>query len=177
MRFNVAQLLKEQSGHTRQFNLHEDISQLDPDIVALATSDGTLQLIRTGEGIFVIGDLHTSVELTCSRCLDKFSKAIWFKLEEEFRPTIDIQTGASLPLPEDDEPATRIDAHHEIDLTEVIRQNLLLAIPQNPLCRSNCRGLCPTCGKNWNDGPCDCKHDDIDPRWDALKKLLKEDKE
>jgi uncharacterized protein len=92
-------------------------------------------------------------------------------MEEEFHPTIDIITGAALPLTADAEEATQIDEHHEIDLTEVVRQNLLLAIPQHPLCRTRCLGLCPTCGKNWNEGPCHCVHDETDPRWDALKNL------
>jgi uncharacterized protein len=174
MQFNVAQLLKEQSGHTRQYTLHEDIGHLDPDIVPLSTLDGNIQLIRTADGVLVTGKLHCSLELTCSRCLDPFSMPLQFTLEEEFRPTIDIITGANLPLPEDDEVATQIHAHHVLDLTEVMRQNILLTLPPNPICRTKCKGLCPTCGKNLNEGPCDCKHDEIDPRLQALKQLLDE---
>lgn len=174
MRYNVAQLLKEQSGHTRQFTLHEDIRQLDAEIVPLSTLDGKIQLIRTADGVLVMGNLHASVELVCSRCLDEFSMPLQFVLEEEFRPTIDITTGASLPRLPDDESATQIDDHHEINLTEVVRQNMLLEIPPSPICRTKCLGLCPTCGKNWNDGPCDCTHDEIDPRLQALKQLLAE---
>jgi uncharacterized protein len=172
MRYNVAQLLKEQSGQTRQHTLSEDISRIDPDIVPLSTLDGNIQMIRTADGVLVLGQLHTSVELVCSRCLDEFSLPLRFNLEEEFRPTIDIVTGAILPVTEDDEAATRIDEHHELDLTEVVRQDILLALPPNPICRTKCLGLCPTCGKNWNEGPCDCKHDEIDPRWQSLKELL-----
>lgn len=171
MRYNVAQLLKEQNGHSRQYALHEDISRLDPEIEPISGLDGYVQLIRTGDGVLVLGQLQTSLEFECARCLTHFSKSIQFRLEEEFHSTIDIITGAMLPHADDDEEATRIDDHHEINLTEVVRQNLLLAIPPNPICRTKCLGLCPTCGKNWNEGPCDCKHDDIDPRWDALKQL------
>jgi uncharacterized protein len=123
----------------------------------------------------VFGTLRASLELTCVRCLTPFALPLEFTLEEEFRPTIDIYTGAALPLPSDDEVATQIDAHHEIDLAEVIRQNLLLAIPLRPLCRSRCAGLCPICGKNWNDGPCDCHTVEIDPRLEKLRALLDED--
>lgn len=172
MRYNVAQLLKEQSGHTRQHTLREDISRIDADIVPLSTLDGNIQMLRTADGVLVLGQLHTSVELVCSRCLDEFSLPLKFNLEEEFRPTIDIVTGAMLPISEDDEAATRIDEHHELDLTEVVRQDILLALPPNPICRTKCLGLCPTCGKNWNEGPCDCKRDEIDPRWQSLKELL-----
>lgn len=172
MRFNVAQLLKAHSGETREQTLHENIEQLDPDIAPLSTLDGTVQLIRTADGVLVIGTLHCSLELVCARCLDPFSFPLKFKLEEEFRPTIDIATGANLPRTADDEEATRVDAHHELDLSEVVRQNILIALPPTPICRTQCAGLCSQCGKNWNEGPCDCKHDEIDPRFEKLKELL-----
>ncbi len=174
MRYNVAQLLKDETGQSRQYALHEDIRALDPGIVPLSALDGRIQMIRTADGILVTGTLRVSVELTCSRCAELFSTALQFKLEEEFRPTIDIVTGAALPLTVDDEPATQIDEHHIIDLTEVVRQDLLLAIPPSPVCRSKCAGLCPTCGKNWNEGRCDCTHDELDPRLQVLKQLLDE---
>ncbi|MBI5301585.1 MAG: DUF177 domain-containing protein [Chloroflexi bacterium] len=172
MRFNVAQLLKEHSGETRQHTLRENIENLDPEITPLSTLDGAVVLIRTADGVLATGSLHCSLELACSRCLELFSYPLRFTLEEEFRPTIDLATGAQLPRTEDDEPATRIDAHHELDLTEVLRQDILLALPLHPVCRSGCLGLCPQCGKNLNEGPCDCKPDNIDPRFEKLKELL-----
>ncbi len=172
MRFNVAQLLKEQTGGMRQQGLREDVSQLDADIVPVSALVGRVQLIRTVDGILATGTLQTSVELVCSRCLEAFSMPIKFLLEEEFHPTLDIVTGASLPRPDDDEMATQIDAHHILDLTEVVRQDILLAIPPNPICRSSCAGLCSICGQNWNEGPCDCEHDEGDPRLQVLQQLL-----
>ncbi len=172
MKFNVSQLLKEQSGGIREHSLHEDISHLDPDIKPLSTLDGSVQLIRTADGILARGVLNTSVELACSRCLEPFSMPVRFVLEEEFYPTIDITTGASLPRLAEDEEATAIDDHHILDLTEVVRQDILLAISPYPVCRTKCAGLCPHCGKNWNEGPCDCKDEDLDPRFEILKTLL-----
>ncbi len=172
MEYNVAQLLKEQSGGMREHHLHEDIVSLDPDIKPLSALDGSIQLIRTSDGILARGALHASVELVCSRCLEPFAMPVRFIVEEEFHPTIDITTGASLPRVDEDEAATKIDGHHILDLTEVVRQDILLAIPPYPVCRNQCAGLCPKCGNNWNEGPCDCKDDDIDPRMEKLKTLL-----
>jgi uncharacterized protein len=59
----------------------------------------------------------------------------------------------------------------EIDLEPMLRDALTLALPLNPICRSDCKGLCAHCGKNLNEGPCDCTDDDIDPRWAALSEL------
>ncbi len=172
MRINVAQLLKQQSGNAREFDLQEDISQLDPGIVPLSALTGKAQLIRTSDGVLVHGTMRTNIELDCARCLDPFSMPLKFVLEEEFRPTIDIVSGATLPHEIDEELATRIDAHHILDLTEVVRQNILLAIPPHPICRNNCAGLCSECGQNLNTNPHRHEHDEIDPRLQVLQQLL-----
>jgi uncharacterized protein len=65
-----------------------------------------------------------------------------------------------------------IDEHHILDLSEVIRQGLWLAIPMEILCRPDCAGLCPRCGGNRNLGECNCDQAAIDPRWGALQALL-----
>lgn len=174
MRYNVSQLLKEHVGASRHYQLHEDISELDPSLKPLTALNGTVELLRSYEGILVRADLYTSVELTCSRCLTQFAMPIRFRIEEEFYPTVDILTGARLPLPEDADPTALIDIHHLLDLTEVVRQGLTLALPMVPVCRNDCKGLCSNCGKNWNEGPCDCTDDDLDPRFAVLKQLLDE---
>jgi uncharacterized protein len=60
-----------------------------------------------------------------------------------------------------------------IDLTEDVRQTLLLSFPLKNLCREECRGLCPRCGTNWNEQACTCSDDVNDGRWDALRSLKK----
>jgi uncharacterized protein len=60
---------------------------------------------------------------------------------------------------------------NELDLTEVAREQILLNLPETVLCREDCRGICPTCGKDLNEGDCSCGGGEIDPRWAALKDL------
>ena len=98
-----------------------------------------------------------------------------FELVEHFRPTIDLPEGPPIlrDPDEEDEAATEIDAHHVLDLSAVIEQTLVLNMPLHALCRPDCKGLCPTCGHDLNDGPCGCS-DDTDPGWDALRALLAE---
>jgi uncharacterized protein len=81
-------------------------------------------------------------------------------------------TGARLPQPEDADIATQIDDHHILDLSEIVRQDLALALPMVPLCRTACKGLCSNCGQNWNEGDCDCETEELDPRLIVLKELL-----
>ena len=59
-----------------------------------------------------------------------------------------------------------------VDLTDELRQSIILALPTYPVCRADCRGVCPTCGKNLNEGPCACVHEERDGRWGALDVLL-----
>jgi uncharacterized protein len=171
MRFNVAQLLKEPVGSKRKYHLAEDIQDLDEEIKLTHPIEGTIKLVHSTEGVLLSGQLHTEVELTCSRCLESFSTAVDFTLEEEFRPTIDIRTGAKLPPLDGEDVATLIDSQHIIDLFEVMRQDILLALPPRPLCKPDCAGLCSQCGQNLNEGPCTCEQPLGDPRWEALRTL------
>ena len=137
---------------------------------------GEIELMRTARSILARGRLHTEVELTCSRCLSLFSCPLTLNIEEEYFPTIDVVTGASVPLPDEPDSFT-IDEHNIIDLTEAIRQYALLAIPMKPLCREDCAGLCPTCGGNLNQSSCNCLPKPVDPRWSKLLELALADTE
>jgi len=135
---------------------------------------GEVELVRTDKGILAGGTLDAEVEATCSRCLGLFRCPLTLHIEEEYYPTTNIVSGASLPPPEEPGSFT-IDEHHVIDLTEAVRQYILMAIPMKPLCRQDCAGLCPSCGQNLNQGPCGCPPQEIDSRWSELKKVLASD--
>ena len=173
MIYNVAQLLKAPVGTAQLVELDAaDTLDLEDESVRLAGPlSGRLRLRRTNQGILVDGPIEASVALDCVRCLEPFTLPLAFTLEEQFYPTIDVTTG--IPLPEtENELIFPIDQNHQLDLREAIRQNLLLALPMQPLCKADCAGLCPHCGKNLNEGPCDCQPS-VDERWSALGDLLK----
>ena len=144
---NVSQQIKASIGSIRNYEVSEAV-----DIAGGGSMvQVKVRLIRTDRGILVKGKLYTEVEVTCSRCLSLFNYPISINIEEEYFPITDVDSGASLPLP--DEPACfTIDEHHVLDLTEAIRQYALLAIPMKPLCREDCDGLCPSGGHNINQG-------------------------
>lgn len=168
MKINVAQQLKGPVGSVRGYKIDDDI-----DLVGnRCRVQGEVNFTRTDKAILVEGTLATHVELTCSRCLVVYTQRLTFQVEEEFHPTIDINTGYALVLPDEPESFT-IDARHMIDLTEPVRQNALTAMPMKPLCREDCAGLCPVCGANLNQGLCGCERQPADPRWADLLKLLK----
>ena len=168
MQINVSQLLKESIGSTRSYAVSETIDVTGDGSKSKVA--GEVRLMRTNRGILAQGELDTEVKLTCSRCLGIFDCPLTLNLEEEYIPTIDVVSGA--PLSSSESGPFLIDEHHDIDLTEAIRQYALLAAPMKPLCQEDCAGLCRSCGHNLNQGPCDCSVPTTDPRWSELTKLL-----
>jgi uncharacterized protein len=177
--FNVAQLLKESAGATRSATVVADLSRLTPELFQADAAGnaeppilrGPIRLMRTGNDILVQGELNAELTLPCSRCLAPVNTRVDIELEELFTPTLDIITGQAI-VPQEEDQALWIDEHHLLDLSEMLRQNVLVALPMHLLCRKNCRGLCSTCGQNLNEGTCDCQPEP-DPRWAALAALLK----
>jgi uncharacterized protein len=172
VRFNVAQLLKSTVGAVRQYELDDDIAGIDPELEIVKPLQGKIRFLRLGDGILVTGTLHTTIRVSCRRCLELFDLPVSFELEEQFRPSIDVNTGTPIGLEDGEDMTTRIDLHHMLDLEEVVRQSLLLALPMSPLCKKQCRGLCPGCGANLNTETCTCQPEDGDPRLAALRELL-----
>jgi uncharacterized protein len=170
--YNVAELLKSEPGAQRTYDVEVDISGIDQDLVLTKALTGKVRLLRTDSGILATGRLQTEVRASCRRCLEPMTASVEIELEEEFQPSIDILTGATVSPADGEDDVTRIDEHHSLDLTEVVRQNLLLAAPTSPLCRPDCRGLCPTCGANLNEEPCSCQRKEEDPRLAVLSELL-----
>ena len=167
MKINVSQQLKETIGSTRDYEVSEVINILGSECLV----QGKVRLIRTNRSILVKGTLYTEAEVTCSRCLSLFSCPLTLNIEEEYFPTTDAVSGASLLLP--DEPGCFIiDERHVLDLTEAIFQYVLVAVPMKPLCREDCAGLCPHCGHDLNQGPCGCPSQETEPRRSELQDCL-----
>jgi uncharacterized protein len=170
--FNVAAMLQEAPGATREVALRDRYLSIGADVELAGPVDGKVRLQRTNRGILLRGSVDAPVRRTCSRCLDPFVETVNLQLAEEFLPTVDPQRGVPLPPPAADEEALTIDPRHQIDLTPVLHDELVLSEPMHPLCRPDCPGLCPGCGRRMDVGSCDCASDELDPRLAALARLL-----
>lgn len=136
--------------------------------------EGTLVLTGTEHSVCLTGSVRTVADLVCGACLEWFQQPLEVELREEFyRPAPGEQEAAA---PERELSAGDFLAPLEpgdvIDVTEVVRQNVLLALPLAPRCRADCQGLCPRCGADRNRVRCSCAEDDIDPRLAPLGDLL-----
>lgn len=172
MLYNVAQLLKEGIGAVRQYELVGDLYDVDDNNPGPVHLEGRVRLLRTVRGVLVTGQAHAKATLTCRRCLEPAQTEFDFEIEEEFIPSVDVETGVHLSLTEEDSEELAIDEHHILDLTEVLRQYVVINGTGSGLCRPACQGLCPMCGQNLNQGPCGCDTARRDSRLAGLAQLL-----
>lgn len=152
--------------------LGEDVRQRTP----LITS-GQAQLVEEHQGkhqvikdIRLAGKLATSLELACARCLDPVVEDVARSFDLLYRPQ-----GTDAGHEELSVTAAEAEIGYYqgegLQLADAIREQVLLAVPFRVLCREDCQGLCPTCGKNRNTDPCSCVQPVEDPRWAALKEI------
>jgi uncharacterized protein len=168
MHINVAQLLKELIGSSRSYQMDESLGMDD-----IKSVKGEVTLIRTNRGLMAKGEITASVAGSCSRCLKAIDYEVNYAFEEECLPSVSASEALSLP---DQTDNITIDESHMLDLSEVMRQYTLLTVPAKPLCRPDCAGICPSCGHDLNQGPCQCPAHAHDQRWSKLIRSGKESK-
>jgi uncharacterized protein len=177
MFYNVAQLIKEGIGSTRHYDISgllTDLDEFNPGQIAIV---GQVTLMRTALGVLATVQAKFDAKRACRRCLEEVTDSFQVAFEEEFLPSIDLETGIKLPLDDTADPVLVIDEHHILDLTEVLRQYALVELADGILCRPDCKGLCPGCGENLNTGKCTCDQAVVDPRLAVLAKLLEQKSE
>ena len=172
MKINVAPLLKQPVGAQTDFDVSE--SPIDPRgenaglTEAGATSiDAEITATHTNPGAYLEGDARATIAEQCSRCLRPIETPVQTHFAEQYYSTIDVESGDPKEAPPRD--AKRIGSDFKIDLTPLLREELILATPLAPLCRPDCKGLCPLCGRDLNDDPHD--HETVDERWSKLSEL------
>ncbi|HEX6507545.1 MAG TPA: DUF177 domain-containing protein [Chloroflexota bacterium] len=170
--FNVSQLLKSEIGQSRTYDFEGD-EPLDLGDATASDIRGHVKFVLTNFGIVTGIHAEATLHLTCARCLEPFDTPASADFEEEYVPSIDIQTGLPSTTPRSD-TAMPISANHVIDLSDAIRQQLVLAVDLIPVCKQDCRGLCPTCGVNLNIETCLCPPVEAASPFAALRGLLQE---
>ena len=118
------------------------------------------------------GKVRTVLELSCSRCLEPFRLPVDAAVNLRYLPASDQSSDDEQEVAEEDVDISFYQ-DDQIDLTGLLREQFYLALPMKPLCRDDCRGLCPQCGVNRNTGTCDCETGWEDPRLAPLKGLIK----
>jgi uncharacterized protein len=173
---------------TKDLELHpiEFSEKFDPGVIDLGPeyrqrtpiqTKGRADLVEEHHGkhkviqdIRIQGELVTSLELNCARCLEPVKQHVTRQFDLLYRP-LGADAGRDEMSITDAEAEISYYEGEGILLDDVVREQVLLAAPLKVTCRENCKGLCAHCGKNLNEGPCDCNVEIEEPRWDALKEI------
>ena len=152
-------------GASLPFNVSVDLSDLCYGISYPVTepvvASGT---VRNTAGVLMMeGELTTTIHGLCDRCASPFDREIRFPIHAVLVTELaDEENEDEWVFPLEGDSA---------DLDDIVRTVFVLNLDSKLLCKEDCRGLCPRCGKNLNDGPCNCQKE-LDPRFAALKQLL-----
>jgi uncharacterized protein len=161
LRLNVGFVVAQSAGFSRDIPFDLPQINIPPDL-HLSGLLGNVRATRTPQGILLQVTFQALINLECVRCLTDFQQTLNIDFTELYAFSQRYMTDSGLIMPD-----TGI-----IDLSPVLREYILLAIPISPLCRPDCKGLCPVCGNNLNESTCYHEEDSGDPRLASLKSLL-----
>ncbi len=125
---------------------------------------------RLNDKAHVRGKIEVEVSVDCTRCLDPVDSKFEIAFDDVFVDPADAPAEVEVVLGAE-ELDESVAFEGKIDVAEVIREQILLALPDQVFCKEDCKGLCPKCGTNRNLLDCRCIEDEVDPRWSGLKNL------
>ena len=129
-----------------------------------------LNITKISKKVLIRGTVDGSVLLNCCRCLNDYSYSLNILFDEEYDPKAEVDRVEDQELHKEDLGLSYY-RDDEIDVTEVVKEQVLLSVPMKPLCNEECRGICSRCGIDLNKGSCACRHEELDPRLEPLQKL------
>jgi DUF177 domain-containing protein len=161
-RLNVGFIIHEQVGVIYDFPFEFDKIKVGEDL-ELRNFSGVANIGRTPQGLLVTGEFSGETTLECARCLISFNHSLAWEMTELYAFNEKSVSESGLIVPED----------AQIDLRPLIREYALLEIPINPICRPDCKGLCPVCGQDLNARDCGHRPNPEDSSFSVLGNLLK----
>ena len=158
-------ILHLKEGHSREEKSVEpkDAGFVDDEEI-IQPINITFDIDKVGTEHYIKAHFNTIAHFNCDRCAEEFD----LKISDDIR----IILTRDESLLEQDDVYKINDGTSIVDITESVKEALVLAFPGKKLCSKDCQGLCVVCGANLNKETCTCEKDQIDPRWEALKKLL-----
>jgi len=146
----------------------ERFSQIDFSFEGPLQSEARVR--KAGQSVLINGRVQATLQLQCVRCLKEFYYPISSGFELTLLPLKEASSAEEAELSEEDMEANFYQGG-EIHLSEIACEQIFLEIPFKPLCQEDCKGLCPTCGKDLNLGSCECVREEFGSGFSALQKL------
>ena len=148
----------------------DDLNPVDERVKLSAPAAVSGKIRLAGNEVFVNGHVETRTQVECDRCLKPVEIPVEADFELEYITGAEYESTGVAELTEAEMSVSVFDGK-AIDVDEIVKEQILLAVPTRMLCREDCKGICPECGIDRNTGECSCVTNDIDPRWAALKNL------
>lgn len=121
--------------------------------------------VKNSTGIVtLVAKAEFTLSLTCDRCAQALTRSFCIPVDHTLVTEVNDETNDELIVTDT----------FRYDVEPLITEDIILYLPTKIICRDDCAGICSRCGKNLNDGPCDCKKE-VDPRWAALSLLTDEE--
>jgi uncharacterized protein len=173
-------LLNLQELELRPVHFDVDIpaGELDYDQRLKQTSvlraQGTAEMLNNSLGeVRIHGSLAVTVEAACDRCLETARLPIEKDFDLHYLPSEQLEEGGEKAIEEEASEVAYYDSSN-LDLNDILREVVLLALPMQVVCTEACKGICPSCGQNRNVKDCRCETRAADDRWSKLKALRTE---
>ena len=172
MRIEVDRLSERSEAFSHTYRPEElSLGEEHARLAGAATVEGSAS--RKGERVRLRGELRAEVELHCDRCARAITTPVAVEFDVEYVPQAAATDDQELAELQADDLTSSVYEGDALDIDELAREQLLLALPMRLLCREDCKGLCPQCGVDLNQQTCSCEHQEIDPRWSALAAMKK----
>ena len=142
-----------------------------PDLQALSPVRWRGEIRFVDPGYLLTANYSYQQTLTCQRCLEPLTEPVEQEMQLLLVPGAPAEEPGEHALDAEDLGVVEVDVEEDLDLRPLLIEQIQLNVPMKPLCRAACKGICPQCGKDLNQGDCDCEKVEIDPRWEALKVL------
>lgn len=168
MNINVAQVSEDEGLTIHHFYPEGEPALRGYDNRLTGRPELNLKAARNKHEVQLTGKLKAAVSFDCDRCLKPLTIPVEQTFDLAYVPPAGAEEERELG---DDDLLVAFYTDQVIDVDDLVREQIELALPMSRLCSDQCRGLCPECGANLNEGPCACKPEDVDPRWAALSQL------
>lgn len=145
-----------------------DLSDEDIDLIGPVRFVAEIQKLASKTSLH--GTIAVRISRDCTRCLEPVESDLNFEFSAGFVDSEQYDSKSDVELNVEDLDIAVAD-EGKIDLADVVREEILLALPIQNFCSIDCKGLCPKCGANLNLIDCKCSGDEVDPRWESLKNL------
>lgn len=160
-------------GGSKKFDLMLAPEEVDPENTNVSINGDVSvrgEVTRHIAETEVNGTIAFAAEVDCTRCLKPVPQSLLFNFEASYVAPEDFSDEREKEVSAAD-LGTDVLADNSLDLTALVREQILLNLPEQVLCVDECKGLCPKCGQDRNLVDCKCQEDETDPRWSALKNL------